>query len=86
VDVAPEKFVNAVQAGVQLIGMSALLTTTMSNMAITIEALITAGVRDKVKVLIGCAPVTEDYAKQIGADAFATDASNATRVARQLMG
>jgi 5-methyltetrahydrofolate--homocysteine methyltransferase len=86
VDVAPEVFVEAVQEGVQLIGMSALLTTTMSSMVATIEALKAAGVRDKVKVMIGGAPVTEEYAKQTGADAFATDASSATRVARQLVG
>jgi len=86
VDVAPEKFVGAVQAGAQLIGMSALLTTTMTSMVVTIEALKKAGIRDKVKVLIGGAPVTEDYAKQIGADGFAADASSATRMARQLAG
>ena len=86
VDVAPEAFVKAVQEGAQLIGMSALLTTTMSNMGVTIEALKAAGLRDKVKVLIGGAPVTEDYAEKIGADSFATDASSATRMARQLAG
>ena len=85
VDVAPEKFVEAVMNGVHLIGMSALLTTTMGSMATTIQALKEAGVREKVKVLIGGAPVTEEYAKQIGADAFGTDASSATRVARQLV-
>jgi 5-methyltetrahydrofolate--homocysteine methyltransferase len=86
VDVAPEAFVKAVQDGAQLIGMSALLTTTMGSMAVTIEALKAAGVREKVKVMIGGAPVTEDYAKQIGADGFATDASSATHMARQLVG
>jgi 5-methyltetrahydrofolate--homocysteine methyltransferase len=85
VDVSPESFVDAVQEGANLIGMSALLTTTMSNMSVTIEALKAAGVRDKVKVMIGGAPVTEDYAKSIGADAFAPDASSATRIARQLV-
>jgi 5-methyltetrahydrofolate--homocysteine methyltransferase len=84
VDVSPESFVDAVQEGANLIGMSALLTTTMSNMGVTIEALKAAGVRDQVKVMIGGAPVTEDYAKSIGADAFAPDASSATRIARQL--
>jgi 5-methyltetrahydrofolate--homocysteine methyltransferase len=84
VDVAPEAFVEAVQGGANLIGMSALLTTTMSNMSATIEALKTAGLRDKVKVMVGGAPVTEDFAKSIGADAFAPDASSATRIARQL--
>jgi 5-methyltetrahydrofolate--homocysteine methyltransferase len=85
VDVSPESFVDAVQEGANLIGMSALLTTTMSNMGATIEALKAAGLRDKVKVMIGGAPVTEEFAKSIGADAFAPDASSATRVARQLV-
>jgi 5-methyltetrahydrofolate--homocysteine methyltransferase len=84
VDVSPEAFVKAAQDGAQVIGMSALLTTTMSNMERTIGALKAAGLRDKVKVLIGGAPVTQDYATQIGADAFAPDGSSATRVARRL--
>jgi len=86
VDAAPEAFVEAAKNGAQVIGMSALLTTTMNNMGATIEALKTAGLRDKVKVMIGGAPVTEEFAKSIGADAFAPDASSATRVARQLVG
>ena len=86
VDVSPQAFVDAVHEGAQIIGMSALLTTTMSNMAGTIEALKTAGLRDKVKIMIGGAPVTEEFAKRIGADAFAPDASSATRIARQLAG
>jgi 5-methyltetrahydrofolate--homocysteine methyltransferase len=85
VDVAPEAFVNAVKNGAQIIGMSALLTTTMSSMESTIQALKTAGLRDKVKIMIGGAPVTHDYANKIGADGFAPDASSASRVARQLM-
>lgn len=75
VDVSPEAFVNAVKNGAQIIGMSALLTTTMSSMEVTIQALKTAGLRDNVKVMIGGAPVTQDYATRIGADAFAPDAS-----------
>ena len=86
VDVAPEAFVKAAQDGVQLIGMSALLTTTMSNMEVTVQALKNAGLRDKVKVFIGGAPVTQEYANKIGVDGFAADASSATRVARQLVG
>ena len=85
VDVTPEAFVNAVKNGVQIIGMSALLTTTMTSMESTIQALKAAGLRDKVKVMIGGAPVTQEYANKIGADAFAPDASSATRVARQLV-
>jgi len=86
VDVDPEAFVDAAQGGAQVIGMSALLTTTMSNMKKTIEMLQAAGLRDKVKVVIGGAPVTEAYAQQIGADAFAPDASSATRKVRELLG
>jgi 5-methyltetrahydrofolate--homocysteine methyltransferase len=85
VDVGPQSFVDAVQEGANLIGMSALLTTTMTNMGATIEALKAAGLRDKVKVMVGGAPVTEEFARSIGADAFAPDASSATRVARQLV-
>lgn len=85
VDVAPEAFVKAVQNGVQIIGMSALLTTTMSSMQTTIEALKAANLRNQVKVLVGGAPLTQEYANKIGADAFAADASSATRMARQLL-
>jgi len=85
VDVAPDAFVKAVQNGAQVVGMSALLTTTMSNMQRTIDTLVSAGLRDKVKVIVGGAPVTEDCAKKIGADAFAPDASSATRIVRQLV-
>jgi len=65
--------------------MSALLTTTMSNMEVTVQALKAAGLRDSVKVFIGGAPVTQEYADKIGVDGFAADASSATRVARQLL-
>ena len=85
VDVAPEAFVKAAQEGAQVVGMSALLTTTMGNMQRTVDALTAAGLRDRVKVVIGGAPVTEDYAKKIGADAYAPDASSATRVVRALV-
>ena len=85
VDVAPEAFVKAAREGAQLIGMSALLTTTMNNMEATIQALKAADLREKVKVFIGGAPVTQDYANKIGADGFASDASSATRMAHQLI-
>jgi 5-methyltetrahydrofolate--homocysteine methyltransferase len=78
--------VKAAQEGAQVIGMSALLTTTMSNMQNTVQALQAAGLRDQVKVVIGGAPVTETYARQIGADAFAPDASSAVRTVRLLVG
>jgi 5-methyltetrahydrofolate--homocysteine methyltransferase len=85
VNVDPGAFVKAAQEGAQVIGMSALLTTTMNNMQTTIEALKTAGVRPQVKVIIGGAPVTEEFARKIGADAFASDASNAVRVVREIL-
>jgi 5-methyltetrahydrofolate--homocysteine methyltransferase len=85
VDVTPEAFVKAAQDGALVIGLSALLTTTMNKMEDTIEALRAAGLRGKVKVLIGGAPVTQDFANRIGADAFAPDASSAARIARQLV-
>ncbi|HSQ40060.1 MAG TPA: corrinoid protein, partial [Anaerolineales bacterium] len=85
VDVAPQAFVDAAHEGAQIIGMSALLTTTMNNMAVTIEALKAAGLREKGKVLVGGAPVTQEYANQIGADGFAADAPSATRIARELL-
>jgi 5-methyltetrahydrofolate--homocysteine methyltransferase len=85
VDVAAGGLRGAVREGANIIGMSALLTTTMSNMETPLAALKAVGVRDQVKVLIGGPPATQQYAKQIGAHAFAADASSATRVARQLL-
>lgn len=85
-DVSPERFIQAVREnGAQIIAMSALLTTTMPNMKNTIEALKEAGLRDKVKVMIGGAPVTQNYADQIGADGFSEDASRAVAKARSLL-
>jgi 5-methyltetrahydrofolate--homocysteine methyltransferase len=86
VDVTPEKFVDAVKNGVNVVAMSALLTTTMPNMSNTIKAITDAGLRDRVHIMIGGAPVTESYAKQIGADGYAPDASSAVRKARELLG
>jgi len=86
-DVAPEKFVSTVREHrPTVVGMSALLTTTMTQMKAIIEALEEAGVRDSVKVMIGGAPVTAEYAKQIGADAYAPDAASAADIARELAG
>lgn len=85
VNVEPAAFLKAAQEGAQVLGMSALLTTTMNNMQTTIEALKTAGLRNQLKVIIGGAPVTDDFAKKIGADAFAPDASSAVRVVRDLL-
>ena len=85
-DVPPEKFVETVRAeNADLVGMSALLTTTMPSMKATIDAFIQAGLRDKVKVLIGGAPVTAEYSEDIGADGFAPDAGAAVDAARELL-
>ena len=84
VDVGPEKFVEKVKtAKAQLIGMSALLTTTMPGMEKTIKALKKAGI--PVKVMIGGAPVTQDYADRIGADGYAPDAASAVDLAKSLV-
>jgi 5-methyltetrahydrofolate--homocysteine methyltransferase len=86
VDVSPEQFVDAVKTkGVDVIAMSALLTTTMPNMKTTIEALEEANLRGQVKVMIGGAPVTDEYAQQIGADGYAPDASRAVALAKTLV-
>jgi 5-methyltetrahydrofolate--homocysteine methyltransferase len=85
-DVAPEKFVEAVKAtNAKVVGLSALLITTMPSMKATIEALQAAGVRDQVKVIIGGAPVNDAYAKQIGADGYSPDASRAVTLAKSLL-
>jgi 5-methyltetrahydrofolate--homocysteine methyltransferase len=85
-DVSPEKFVAAVQEHQpQLVCMSALLTTTMPNMVLTIDALRTAGLREQVKVLVGGAPVTGQYARDIGADGTAPDASQAVKLALSML-
>ena len=81
-DVSPERFVEAVNLyQPQIVCMSALLTTTMTNMSVTVEAIRQAGLRNQVKIMVGGAPLTEAYAKQIGADGYATDASAASRLA-----
>jgi 5-methyltetrahydrofolate--homocysteine methyltransferase len=87
VDVPPEKFIEAITTnGADIVAFSALLTTTMPNMKITIEAIQKAGLRDKVKIIVGGAPVTQEYANQIGADGYAADASRAVSLARTQMG
>ncbi len=86
-DVSPEKFVQAVQEKpAEIVALSALLTTTMPNMKTTIEALEAAGLRQQVKVIIGGAPVTEAYARSIGADGYSPDASRAASLAKTLVG
>ena len=83
IDVSPDKFVEAVKEHKpNIIGMSALLTTTMVNMAEVIKALEAAGLRDKVKIMIGGAPITQNYADQIGADGYSPDAASAVDKAK----
>jgi 5-methyltetrahydrofolate--homocysteine methyltransferase len=87
VDVSPEKFVDeAKKYQPQIIGMSALLTTTMLTMKETLEEIEEAGLRENCKVFIGGAPVTQKFADEIGADGFALNASEAVDVARKLIG
>jgi 5-methyltetrahydrofolate--homocysteine methyltransferase len=84
-DAGPAAFVDAVREHQpKVVGMSALLTTTMVNMKATIEALTEAGLRDSVKIMIGGAPVTAAFAQEIGADAYAPDAASAVEIARSL--
>ncbi|MCC7447878.1 MAG: corrinoid protein [Anaerolineae bacterium] len=87
VDVPPETFIEAIQRdNVDIIALSALITTTMTSMKQTIEALQAAGVRNQVKVIVGGAPVTEAFAHSIGADAYSPDASQAVSAAKALLG
>ncbi|MFI5340687.1 MAG: corrinoid protein [Candidatus Methylomirabilales bacterium] len=86
-DVAPEKFVQAVKdSGAQIVGISTLLTTTMLNMRDVIQALDRAQLRDKVKVMVGGAPVTQTFAREIGADGFGESAATAVEKAKALLG
>lgn len=86
-DVKPEAYVNSVRKHQpDIVAMSALLTTTMPNMEATVKALEGAGLRKQIKIMIGGAPVTEDYARKIGADGFGNDASLAVKSARSLIG
>ena len=85
-DVAPEKFVAAVQEhDPDLVGMSALLSTTMPSMADTVRALSEAGLREAVQIMIGGAPVTQNYADKIGADGYAEDAASAADLAKSII-
>jgi 5-methyltetrahydrofolate--homocysteine methyltransferase len=86
-NVAPQAFAEAVQKEEpSVLGLSALLTTTMPNMEHTIDSLIEAGVRADLKVIIGGAPVTQDFADKIGADGYAPDAGSATELVKRLLG
>jgi 5-methyltetrahydrofolate--homocysteine methyltransferase len=86
VNCPPEKYVAAVvEHQAKLVGMSAFLTTTMPMFKKNVEAFKEAGLRDKVKILVGGAPVTQEYAEVVGADGYAPDASSCVRLAKQLL-
>ena len=86
-DVSPETFVAVVEEkGADIVGLSALLTVTMPSMKSTIEALEAAGLRNRVKVMVGGAPLSSEYAEEIKADAYADNATAAVRAAQQLVG
>lgn len=87
VNVPPERFVEAIREfQPQAVGMSAFLTTTMPMCKVNIDTITEAGLRDKVKILVGGAPVTQEYADKVGADGYAPDASSAVRLTKQLIG
>lgn len=87
VDTSSDKFIQAVEENeVNLMGMSALLTTTMPNMGKTIEAFIDADLRDQVKIMVGGAPVTQEFADEMGADGYGKDAMACVALAKRLMG
>ena len=86
VDIAPDGFIEAVKdQPVDILALSALLTTTMTSMEATITAFQEAGLRDQVKIIVGGAPVTEDFAREIGADGYAADASVAVKLSKNLL-
>ena len=86
VDTKPDEFIDAVlEQGAQLLGMSALLTTTMPNMGKTIEAIEEAGIRDQVKIMVGGAPLTQGFAEDMGSDGYGKDAMACVELARRLL-
>ena len=86
VDISPDKFVDEINGkNAELVCLSALLTTTMPMMKQTIDALVESGLRTRVKIMVGGAPVTKDYANEIGADGYAPDAGSATKLAKALL-
>ncbi len=85
IDVAPEKFVEAAREGAQIVGMSALIGPTMASMKITIDALEQAGLKDRIRIIIGGAIVTQEFADKIGADAYAPNAFAAASKAKELL-
>jgi len=85
VDVPAEKFIQAIREGANVVAMSALLTTTMTNMQTAIEAIKEAGLREQVRIIVGGAPITKSYADEIGADGYAEDASSAVRLVKEVL-
>ncbi|MCO1602362.1 corrinoid protein [Desulfosporosinus nitroreducens] len=86
IDISPEKFMDAIREhNPDVLAMSALLTTTMANMKSTIDVLVEEGLRDKVKVIVGGAPVSQEFADTIGADGFAADAASASDLCKALV-
>jgi 5-methyltetrahydrofolate--homocysteine methyltransferase len=85
IDVSPEQFVAALENDVDILGLSTLLTTTMPSMEKTIKAIEAAGLRERVKVMVGGAPITLEYSQRISADGFASDASQAVTLAKSLL-
>ena len=84
---SPEKFVERVKKGdIEILAMSSLLTTSLGSMGDTIKALKSSGLRDRVKTMIGGAPVTQDFSAKIGADGYAPDAASAVDKAKELLG
>lgn len=87
VNVPPERFVEAIKEyNPQAVGMSAFLTTTMPMFKVNIQAIAAAGLRDQVKILVGGAPVTQEYCDTVGADGYAPDASATVRLTKKLIG
>ncbi|MFH1935770.1 MAG: corrinoid protein [Pseudomonadota bacterium] len=85
-DISPDKFVSEVnEKNANMVCLSALLTTTMPMMKQTIDAVVESGLRDRVKIMVGGAPVTKNYANEIGADGYAPDAGSATKLAKALL-
>ncbi|MFV0437035.1 MAG: B12-binding domain-containing protein [Desulfopila sp.] len=86
VDIPPETFVAKIkETDAKIVALSALLTTTMPMMKQTVDAICESGLRDQVKIIVGGAPVNQDFAKEIGADGFAPDAGSAAKLAKRLI-
>jgi 5-methyltetrahydrofolate--homocysteine methyltransferase len=86
VDISPDTFVSEInEKNANMVCLSALLTTTMPMMKQTIDAVVESGLRDRVKIMVGGAPVTKNHANEIGADGYAPDAGSATKLAKALL-